>query len=118
FTSPRMFEALDLCLECKGCKRECPSNVDLAKIKYEFLAHYYAKHGTPLRAKFFSNAERLNRWGSRFAPLSNWAAKLALVKKLNETLLGVDARRTLPPFAPETFEQWFRKRSSGNGSGS
>ena len=111
FTSERMYEALDLCLECKGCKRECPSNVDLAKIKYEFLAHYYAKHGTPLRARFFSNAERLNKLGSAFAPLSNWMLNLAPMRKLNEAVIGVDARRRLPPFASQTFSSWFHKRS-------
>ncbi len=115
FTSERMFEALDLCLECKGCKRECPSNVDLAKIKYEFLAHYYERHGTPLKAKFFGNVETLNKWGSRFAGVANWAGGLGLVKKLNEAVLGVDARRDLPPFAAETFEAWHRKRPKPNG---
>lgn len=118
FTSKRMYEALDLCLECKGCKRECPSNVDLAKIKYEFLSHYYEKNGTPLRTKFFANAERLNKFGSAFAPLSNWMLGLAPVRKLNEAVLGVDARRQLPPFASETFASWFEKRSSGNATGS
>lgn len=118
FTSKRMYEALDLCLECKGCKRECPSNVDLAKIKYEFLAHYYEKNGTPLRAKFFANAETLNKVGSAFAPLSNWMLGLAPMRKLNEAVLGVDARRQLPPFASRTFASWFSKRSSGNGAGS
>ncbi len=118
FTSQRMYDALDLCLECKGCKRECPSNVDLAKIKYEFLAQYYAKNGTPLRAKFFANAETLNKVGSAFAPLSNWMLGLSPVRKLNQALLGVDARRHLPPFASQTFTSWFNKRSGSNGAGS
>ena len=115
FTSERMHQALDLCLECKGCKRECPSNVDLAKIKYEFLAQYYARHGTPLKAKFFGRVETLNRWGSRFAGLANWATRLGAVKKITEAVLGVDARRELPPFAAETFEAWHRKRPKANG---
>jgi FAD/FMN-containing dehydrogenase len=55
FTSRRMFEVLDLCLECKACKTECPANVDIAKLKYEFLAHYNARHGTPLRSMVFGN---------------------------------------------------------------
>ncbi|HWU39662.1 MAG TPA: FAD-binding and (Fe-S)-binding domain-containing protein, partial [Candidatus Acidoferrum sp.] len=62
-TSPRMHEVLDLCLECKGCKAECPSNVDMAKLKSEFLALYYARHGTPLRARLFAHIEQLNRLG-------------------------------------------------------
>ena len=116
FTSERMYKALDLCLECKGCKRECPSNVDLAKIKYEFLAHYYEKHGTPLRAKFFGAAETINKWGSRFAGLANWSLKLGPVKALNQALLGIDARRDLPPFAPQSLARWFARRSDSAGT--
>ena len=62
-TSKRMHDVLDLCLECKGCKGECPANVDMAKIKYEFLAHYQAQHGVPLRSRMFAHIETLNRWG-------------------------------------------------------
>ena len=76
-TSKRMHDVLDLCLECKGCKGECPANVDMAKIKYEFLAHYQAKHGVPLRSRMFAHIETLNRWGSRFAPVSNWVMAVA-----------------------------------------
>ena len=112
-TSRRMYDVLDLCLECKGCKRECPSNVDLAKIKYEFLAHYYEKHGTPLRAKLFANIETLNRWGSRFAPLANLTMRLGPVKWLLERVAGIDRRRQMPPFAAETFRDWFKSRPSG-----
>ncbi|MGH7378101.1 MAG: FAD-binding and (Fe-S)-binding domain-containing protein, partial [Candidatus Methylomirabilales bacterium] len=71
-TSHRMYEVLDLCLECKGCKAECPSNVDMAKLKYEFLAHYYAAHGTPLRARLFGHIALLSQLGCALAPLSNW----------------------------------------------
>jgi FAD/FMN-containing dehydrogenase/Fe-S oxidoreductase len=111
FTSRRMYEVLDLCLECKGCKRECPSNVDLAKIKYEFLAQYYQQHGTPLRARLFARVADLNKWGCRFAPLANFTLRAAPVKWLFDRLFGIDRRRQMPPFAPETFESWFRKRS-------
>jgi FAD/FMN-containing dehydrogenase/Fe-S oxidoreductase len=110
FTSRRMYEVLDLCLECKGCKRECPSNVDLAKIKYEFLAHYYEQHGTPLRARLFAGVADLNKWGSRFAPLANFTMRAAPFKWLMERFFGIDRRRQMPPFAAETFESWFRKR--------
>ncbi len=114
-TSRRMYETLDLCLECKGCKRECPSNVDLAKIKYEFLAHYYARHGTPLRARVFANIGALNRWGSRMAPLANFFLSRQWVKSLTERALGIDARRDFPRFAPETFQSWFRRHRNGAG---
>ena len=116
-TSKRMFDVLDLCLECKGCKRECPSNVDLAKIKYEFLAHYYEKHGTPLRARMFAGIENLNKWGSRFAPLANAVMGLNPVKWMLDQFVGIDSRRQMPPFASESFEKWFRKRSVPSVSG-
>lgn len=115
-TSHRMYEVLDLCLECKGCKAECPINVDMAKLKYEFLAHYYAAHGTPLRARLFANIERLNRVGSAFAPLSTTLVNLRVTRWLMEKVTGIDRRRSLPPFARPTFETWFRKRRSEAGA--
>ena len=107
--SKRMYDVLDLCLECKGCKHECPSNVDLAKIKYEFLAQYNEKYGVPLRAKIFAHVETLNRWGNRFASLANLTMGLRSVKWLIERVVGIDRRRQMPPFAPETFRSWFKK---------
>ncbi|MBI2349805.1 MAG: FAD-binding oxidoreductase [Deltaproteobacteria bacterium] len=74
FSGKRLYEVLDLCLECKACKAECPSNVDMAKLKYEFLSHYYRANGLPLRNRLFGRIEKWNRWGSRLAPLSNWLA--------------------------------------------
>jgi FAD/FMN-containing dehydrogenase/Fe-S oxidoreductase len=107
-TSPRMYEVLDLCLECKGCKAECPINVDMAKLKYEFLAHYYAAHGTPLRARLFAHIERLNQIGCALAPLSTTIANLGVSRWLLEKIAGVDRRRSLPPFTRPTFDRWFR----------
>jgi Fe-S oxidoreductase len=117
FTSHRMYETLDLCLECKGCKGECPSKVDLAKMKYEFLAHYYKRHGVPLRSRVFANIATLNRWGSRSASLANYFMSQGWVKSLAELTLGIDARRDFPPFAPETFQTWFRQRRGAPASG-
>jgi len=118
FTSKRMYEVLDLCLECKGCKGECPSNVDMAKIKYEFLAHYNEKHGVPIRSRLFANVEKLNRWGSRFAPVSNWVMQNWLARQLLQTLVGITPARRLPPFARHNFLDWFEKhRSEGTNKG-
>ncbi|MGH7852079.1 MAG: FAD-binding and (Fe-S)-binding domain-containing protein, partial [Candidatus Binatia bacterium] len=64
FTGKRLYEVMDLCLECKACKAECPSNVDMAKIKYEFLDHYHRANGLPLRNRIFGGIETLNRVGS------------------------------------------------------
>ena len=110
-TSARMFQALDLCLECKGCKGECPANVDMAKLKYEFLAHYHEKHGVPLRARLFGEVARMNEAASHFTTLYNWTLKNGLVREAMERLLGIDHRRPLPPLAEERFSQWFARRS-------
>ena len=115
-TSPRMYEVLDLCLECKGCKAECPINVDMAKLKYEFLAHYYEAHGTPLRARLFANIERLNQVGCALAPLSTTIANLGLSRWALEKVAGIDRRRSLPPFARPTFDRWFRKHVPAMGT--
>ena len=102
-TGPRMFATYDLCLGCKGCKAECPSNVDVAKLKMEFLSHYYARHGTPLGVRLMADAARLNRWGSALAPVSNWLARLAGAGWLAERLLGIDRRRPLPTVRAQPF---------------
>jgi len=111
FTSRRMYEILDLCLACKGCKRECPSNVDVAKLKSEFLAHYWKRHGTPLRVRLLARIGALNRWGSRVAPLANFALGSAPARWAMEVALGIDRRRRLPSFARTDFETWFRRRT-------
>jgi Fe-S oxidoreductase len=107
FTGKRLYEVMDLCLECKACKAECPSNVDMAKLKYEFLDHYHRANGLPLRNKIFGAIEGLNRLGSNFAPLSNWLVNTSLNRWLMEVVTGIDRRRPLPEFAGETFEEWF-----------
>jgi FAD/FMN-containing dehydrogenase/Fe-S oxidoreductase len=107
FSSKRLYEVMDLCLECKACKAECPSNVDMAKLKYEFLDHYHRANGLPLRNRLFGGIERLNRIGSQFAPLSNWIAGSGLNRWFMEKLAGIDRRRPLPQFAGVTFEDWF-----------
>ena len=109
-TSQRLYDALDLCLECKGCKAECPSGVDLAKLKYEFLGQYYKANRMPLRSKVFAHVNRLNRLGSRFAPFSNWGARTPIGKFIASAILGVHSRRQLPPFARQTLPQWFNAR--------
>src|SRR5437762_3593352 len=117
FTGKRLYEVMDLCLECKACKAECPSNVDMAKLKYEFLDHYHRANGLPLRNRIFGRIETLNRIGSSLAPVSNWLAHAALNRWLMEVFAGIDRRRPLPQFAGETFEDWFRKyKTEGDGS--
>ncbi len=115
--SERLHEALDLCLECKGCKAECPSNVDMAKLKYEFLERYNAANGTPLRSRLFSEIALINRVGSALAPLSNWLFQLPGARSLNHRLLGIHKNRSMPPFASLTLHEWFnghKPLSAGN----
>ena len=117
FTGKRLYDVMDLCLECKACKAECPSNVDMAKLKYEFLDHYHRANGLPLRNRLFGGIATLNRIGSRLAPLSNWVVNSGLNRWLMEVFTGIDRRRPLPQFAGETFEDWFRKhKTEGDGS--
>jgi FAD/FMN-containing dehydrogenase/Fe-S oxidoreductase len=115
FTGKRLYEVLDLCLECKACKAECPSNVDMAKLKYEFLSHYYRRHGFPLRNRLFGRIEKWNRLGARAAALVNGLGRQPLSRRLLERVAGVDARRPLPALAAETFEQWFARHPSHHG---
>jgi len=114
FTSERMHQVMDLCLECKGCKAECPSNVDMAKIKYDFLYNYHKKNGYSLKNRFFGNVDLLSKIGSFFSPISNWIMRQDFSKFLLEKTINVDPRRNLPGFAPQTFKQWFKSRSHPN----
>lgn len=108
----QVHQVMDLCLECKACKAECPSNVDMAKLKYEYLAHYHREHGYPLRSYLFGYIARFARIGSALAPLSNWIAGSALSRWFLDRFLGIDRRRRLPRFVSEPFSRWFAKRTA------
>jgi len=110
FTGQRLYQVMDLCLECKACKAECPANVDMAKLKYEFLHHYHQANGLPLRNRVFGRIGALSRWGARLAPVSNWIGQSWPSRVLMERWLGIDRRRPLPAFAAETFVEWFDRR--------
>jgi Fe-S oxidoreductase len=104
----RLHEILDLCLECKACKSECPLSVDMASLKAEALAHHHELHGTPLRSRLFGAIRTLNRLGSATAPLSNLPAPVRL--------LGITTRRPRPRFERETLIRWHRRRPRRTGT--
>jgi Fe-S oxidoreductase len=105
-----VYDVLDLCLECRACKAECPVGVDVARFKSEFLADYWRRHGTPLGVRAIGNVRTLSTWGSRLAPLSNMVAQSVIGRWTTEQLLGIDRRRTPPRFVRETFARSFAKR--------
>ena len=105
-------EALDLCLSCKGCKGDCPVNVDIATYKAEFLSHYYEAHARPRSAYAFG----LIYWWSRLAALlpgvANFFTQTPGLGSAAKWVANIDQRRRIPPFARQTFRAWFRKRPS------
>jgi FAD/FMN-containing dehydrogenase/Fe-S oxidoreductase len=103
FTSEAVKEALNLCVGCKGCKRDCPTGVDMAKMKIEFLHHYKARHGYTFKDKMVAYLPDYARWASRLAPLLNLRDKIPGLAALSEKLTGLSARRTLPQWKNKNF---------------
>ena len=117
FGDEELLPVLDLCLECKACKRECPTGVDMARLKSEFLHQYHARHGAAVKDRVLARADRIARWGSRLAPLSNWLAGSGPVRRVNEAVFGLDRRRPLPAFSRRPFAQNWRGDKTANSSG-
>jgi Fe-S oxidoreductase len=111
-TSRELYDVMDLCIGCKACKAECPSNVDMAKLKHEFLAGYYDRHGLPLRARLFGHVAALGPLGCAAAPLANMLLGAVPVRWALERVAGIDARRRLPAFARRRFTHWWRARTA------
>ena len=101
--SDEVNEALALCVSCKGCKRDCPTGVDMAKMKVEFLHHYKAKHGFTLKDRLIAHLPDYAPWASRFAAGLNLRDKLPGLAALSEKWLGFSARRSLPQWQSTHF---------------
>jgi FAD/FMN-containing dehydrogenase/Fe-S oxidoreductase len=111
FQSEELHDALDLCLSCKACKSECPANVDMARMKAEFMQGWHEENGISLHERFFGQAGSLYPLASLFPQLSNWMLEKPVTKELLQQWLGIDKRRDLPAFASTTFMDWYNNRS-------
>ncbi|MGM0606290.1 MAG: FAD-binding and (Fe-S)-binding domain-containing protein [Halobacteriota archaeon] len=103
-------EVLELCVGCKGCKSDCPTGVDLAKLKTEVKHQHHEKHGSGFRERLFRDIDRYSALGSTFAPLSNVASKLPGARAIMEKVAGIAPERELPPFRNESLRDWFEAR--------
>ncbi|MES3516579.1 MAG: FAD-linked oxidase C-terminal domain-containing protein [Natronomonas sp.] len=103
-------EVLDLCVGCKGCKNDCPTGVDLAKLKAEVKHEHHEKEGASFRERLFGNIDRYSALGSALAPISNVASKVPGARTIMEKTVGIAADRELPKFSSESLEEWFEAR--------
>lgn len=101
-----IYEVMDLCLSCKACKSECPSNVDVAKLKAEFLQQYYDIHGVPLRSRLVAGFSRYSRWGSRVPGLYNFVMRNSVLSGLVKKFSGFAPERSMPLLHKTTLRKW------------
>jgi FAD/FMN-containing dehydrogenase/Fe-S oxidoreductase len=118
FDSKEIKEVLDLCLVCKACKSECPSNVDMAKLKMEFMYQYQKENGVPLRSKMIGNYPKMSALASYIPWAYNFVFKNATLRKIANTVVGFHPDRTMPLLSDTTLRTWFKKNYgniAGNG---
>ncbi len=112
FNNQDLNEVLDLCLSCKGCKKECPSTVDMAKLKAEFQQHYYDANGSPRRARMIAKFASSQRLAARVPWLWNLAFGKAFSRRLLNRMVGFHPQRTIPGLSRRTLRSWFDGRST------
>ena len=109
FNHKEIYNVMDLCLSCKGCKSECPSNVDITKYKAEFLQHYYDEHGVPFRSKMIADITLTNSIGAISPALFNFFVKNKFFSGIAKHLLGFAPKRSIPTLYKITLKNWFKK---------
>ncbi len=110
FDHQELYDSMDSCLSCKGCKSECPSSVDMAKLKAEFLQHWYDAHGIPLRTRLVAYITHINRLGSIAPSITNFMLSNKTTASLLMRGLGFEPKRTLPLLSKITLKQWHKKQ--------
>jgi len=113
FDHRELYDILDLCLSCKGCKNECPSSVDMAKLKAEFLQHWYDAHGIPLRSRMVAYITHINRLGAIAPGVTNFVLSNKATSTLLMRSLGFEPKRTLPLLSKTTLKKWYSKQKNG-----
>ena len=108
-----IYDILDLCIGCKGCKSECPSSVDIAKIKSEFLQHWYDRHGIPMRTLLIAYITSFNRIGSIFPKIYNFFLKNKLTSGTFKAITGFASKRSIPLLYKTTLNRWIKKNLKG-----
>lgn len=115
WNDPETAKTLDLCLSCKACKSECPSNVDVAKLKAEYTAQSYRQAGgAPLRKQIIGHVRTVNRIASAIHPIANLLGRITLPRRLMSWAMGFDSRRSLPEFGPSLYGWMKRRRTLEN----
>ncbi|MFZ4570074.1 MAG: FAD-binding and (Fe-S)-binding domain-containing protein [Bacteroidales bacterium] len=117
FDHREIYEVMDLCLSCKACKSECPSNVDMARLKAEFLQHYYDANGLPLRSRLIAYISSINRLGSLAPGIFNFFLKNQVFSALSKKMLGFAPERTIPLLSGTTLRHWIGKNLAALNSG-
>lgn len=113
FNHKELYEVFELCVSCKACASECPSNVDVASLKAEFLYQYQNANGYSIRNRIFANNSKMNSLGSLMPSITNYVSNLNFVKDL----MGVASKRDVPHLAKTTFRRWYDKKVNGNFNG-
>ncbi|NMM48689.1 FAD-binding and (Fe-S)-binding domain-containing protein [Marinigracilibium pacificum] len=114
FENEEAFEILDHCVSCKGCKSECPSNVDMAKLKTEFLHQRYKSKGVPLRSKMIANVNQVNKLASITPAIYNFLIGNSFTGNLIKKINGFATERSLPSIHNTTVKKWYDKNKPGN----